>query len=225
MIANASFEDGDPINEVTYYGLDESLRFPITPEGWAHWSPWPIDQEPTWPEPCDYAPVLERRSVEEHLGLVSQLITRFPADFYDEEILGPEHWRLLFYNHAYSLDALAHSRFHVVNALRAVCDAPDFEAPPACFLGTKRPVAEIIAETRDILAYPPEGPARAAWVMLSTAQHLHLTKAEVLHCPWWQPDYVVNAGIFYKSPEKAVEKVQHRPAGHGNSGEYIDELF
>lgn len=97
-----------------------------------------------------------------------------------------EAWRLLYYRGIFTADSLLLPKFHAEQALRGLCTKHDpFEDPSTEWLGTERAVDEIATELELTLRYLGSRPAVATWLVLSIAQRIDLTPAEVLRCTWW----------------------------------------
>lgn len=105
--------------------------------------------------------------------------------------LDPAAWRLLHYRGSFSAEMLVEFRFHPAQALAKLCTAEDgFGDPPTVWLGTARNISEIAADLEIALRDMDNQTASATWLVLSLVQRAALTKAEILHCTWWDPDWL-----------------------------------
>lgn len=169
----------------------EALRFPPGLNGWEDIQPRLLLREPTRriARP-DYASTIGTQSVADTVQTVSHLMQRFPEDFASASMhISPEGWRLLFYRSCYPLECLTAFRFHAESELRGICE--DYAGDPSAdWLGTDRSTQDIADETCYALREAGAGSAMATWTVLAAAQRLDLSKAEVLNCHWWNPDWI-----------------------------------
>lgn len=172
------------------HALGEVLRFPTDARGWSAI------------EDYTYLPALKPNVAKSVSASLSQGraalrelgdVLRVDPEAHEKAAMSipAEAWRLLYYRGIFTADSLLLPRFHSEQALRGLCSEHDpFEDPPAEWLGTERAVQEIATELELTLRYLGSRPAVAAWLVLSIAQRIDLTPAEVRHCTWWDPRWL-----------------------------------
>ena len=173
--------------------LNEPLRFPSGPFGWNEVNPSAIADEPEFHHHHhNYAEIVGKQTPASHAFQTVRLIDEYPQDF--EAVaaeIKPEAWRLLFYANAYSLEMLGHFRFHPDQELiRLSNPSGDGVDIPRDFIGAEDSPRAVATQVHHLLF--EQGPefAKAAWAILSLAQKLNLSKAEVLKCQWWSPLWI-----------------------------------
>lgn len=179
------YEDDD------LWGLSEPLRFPVDHKVWENIEHLPI----VTPSPAtdrDYSDLLILRTRNSALREIEGIIATRPYDFAAVSTsIRPEAWRLLYYRGLYVMESLTTRKFHALAALRRRCSPIiDEDDPPVEWLGTDLCPQAIAEDLELTLRHLGPGPANAAWVALSLAQSTDLTTAEVLKCPWWQPEWI-----------------------------------
>ena len=183
------------------WGLDEPLRLPVSHTGWEA-LPSQIRSIGEFPEiPRPFAAVIPSRDPSRTVGMVASLIEAAPEDFIAvSAAISPEGWRQLYYRGTYVLDCLTSPRFHADQALRSICEQRDaFEDPPDEWLGTSSRPEDVAADTAYALRQVGRELSMAAWAILSAAQAFPLSKAEILHCKWWDPDWVQSLSRYLNS--------------------------
>lgn len=175
------------------WGLDEPLRFPVASNGWEQLSHDASSLSLKFYAGRDkYALAVSSRTSQLTLQKVRRLIDAFPEDF--EAVftaVEPEGWRQLYHRGTYVLECLTATRFHAEQELRRICEYHELhDDPPAEWLGATGRLEDLAAETAYALRKISAHEARAAWAILSAAQSVPLTKAEVLNCRWWSPGWL-----------------------------------
>lgn len=184
----------NPLNtQITEWGLDEPLRFPDSTTGWELLPPpGPMHLTERNEGRNKYSLVISPRTAQETLQAVSLLIDAFQPEFdVASAAIQADGWRQLYHRGTYVLECLTAPRFHADQELRRICEQHElFDDPPAVWLGTTYQLPDLAINTCYALRQAGPDVARAAWAILSAAQSIPLTKAEILNCRWFAPQYI-----------------------------------
>lgn len=183
--------------------LNESLRFPVNAEGWDSFPGLPPAISLSLPGRRDiFTQMLNPRSPTKTVQLMATLIRTKPEVFeIASAAITPEGFRQLYHRGTYVLDCLAAPRFHADQTLRMICEHPElFDDAPAEWLGTSTPLDDVAADTLYAIRQTGRETARAIWAILSVAQCIPLTQAEVLHCRWWSPRWLTALATHLGNP-------------------------
>lgn len=175
------------------WGLDEPLRFPVTASSWSPQLTIPnVDLLDIQPSGAHFASVIKPRKPRETYATLAKLIDAFPEDFeLAAAAITPAGWRQLYYRGTYVLECLSSPRFHPDQELRRICELPEhFDDAPPEWLGTTDLLQDLASDTCYSIRQIGAGAARAVWAVLSAAQAIPLSKSEVLHVHFWDPDWI-----------------------------------
>lgn len=184
----------------------DNLRFPK--DAWESddfKGPIHLKVESGVPAPPSIRKAFEGDYPERTVKTVARLSQEHWFDFEETaRTIAPEAWRFLFYAGTFTLEALASPLFHPGTELRDLCNPNAFESPPAEFLGSKPSAEGIADELEVILREFDEAKASAIWAVLSAAQAIHLNKAELLACEWWEPYWIRMISSLLEDPKNTV---------------------
>lgn len=176
-----------------YSNLTEPIRFPRLSEDWNRVNltiPLALPRKRGTHYLADFSVDEAHASLDKASNLIGLHGEHFARA---TESISPAAWRMLFYRGDYTLEQLSNLRFGALEALRKSCRmSDDFEDPPLEWVGTTSDLDELAADTERGLREIGEGPACAAWVILSVAQRVELSSSEVLECQWWDPLWVLH---------------------------------
>lgn len=179
--------------DIDFWDLKEPARIPRTIEDWERTNlciPLALPRKRGPHYLADFSVDEATKSLDKASNLIALHVEDFARA---TEKISPEAWRLFFYRGDYTVEQLGNLRFSALQSLQKNCRmSDDFEDPPLEWLGTTSNLDELAAEAERVLRELGEGPACAAWVILSVAQRVELSPKEVLECQWWNPMWVLH---------------------------------